>query len=158
MSVPTWEEFNNGKQFTTKGATEMAKLEYNKDEAENSSSNVATRVPGLWKFAITNAELITANSGNKGINVTMEVDQEGTLLKAFDTFWLSDKALFRLKDASVACGTTLPDEEVDMIGWTGKAQFSVNDKGYFEVDRYVSQDTEAKKEGSNFEGGAADAW
>jgi hypothetical protein len=160
--IPTWNEYLNGAKFiiSTKGA-EMAKLEYNKDEANNSSSPTVTRVPGTWQFAVVDAELRTANSGTKGINVTMEVNQEGNILKAFDTFWLSEKALFRLKAAADACGQALPDEDTDMIGWTGKADFGIDEKGYFEVKRYINAgnaDSAPKPEGHNFDGASAEAW
>jgi len=157
MTFPTWEEFNELTK-PTKGAV-MAKLNYNQDEASKSSSTFVTRVPGTWEFAIKDAELKTANSGTEGINITMEVNQDGTLLKAFDTFWLSDKALFRLADVSAACGQALPEEDTDMIGWTGKAQFDIDDKGYFKVERYIKEGAEAPKTAKkNFANGEKADW
>ena len=158
--VPTWENFNAGQEFTTtKGATKMAKLNYNKDEAEKSSSNSVIRVPGTWEWAFVDAQMKTSTKGTEGINVTIEVNQDGTLIKAFDTFWLTDNALFRLKDASMSAGKELPEEDTDVIGWTGKAVFSIDDKGYFQMDKYLAKGgEEAKKEGSAFEGASTSDW
>lgn len=156
--IPSYKEFNEGRQFTTTKGAEMAKLEYDKDEVSKASSNTVVRVPGTWRFTVKDAELREAKSGIKGINITMEVDQDGAFHKTFDTFWMTEKALFRLKDVSVACGKELPDEDTDMIGWQGKAVFSIDDKGYFKVDRYVTTDSEAKKEGENFKKASSSDW
>ena len=153
--IPTWEEFNNGTQFTQTKGPEMAELKYDKEATSKiESKSVTPRIAGIWNFAITDAKMKTAKTGNEGINVTMEVDQDSTTLSAFDTFWLSENALFRLKNAADACGEKLPDEETDVIGWTGKAQFTVNDEGWFEVKRYIIE-SEVK---SNFAGGEKSDW
>lgn len=162
--IPTWDEFNEGKHFTTTKGNNMAELEYNKEAVDNDKPKFPARVPGIWTFVVKDAKLIKANSGNQGINVELVVDQDGTDQRCYDTFWLSDNALFRLKSASVACGSKMPDEDYELIGWTGKARFAIDekdDKGYFKVVEYINPSQSApkvEKEGENFKGATASDW
>lgn len=159
--IPSFQEFKEGKHFTTTKGNKMAELNYNADAANAEEKKIVPRVAGTWSYAIVDAKLITAKSGTEGINVTMEVDQDGTILKSFDTFWLSDNALFRLKAASVAAGKDMPKEDFELIGWTGKAVFGIDDKGYFKVEKYITgaeTASEPQTEGSNFKEANTSDW
>jgi len=143
--IPTYEEFKSGIQFDIEKGKCM-KLNYNKDEASKASS--VQRKPGTYSFVIADAQPKTAKTGTEGIALKLDLDVDGQTMRAFDNLWLSEKALFRLKDLCDSCKTTLPDDTDDLIGAVGKVKVTVNDDGYYEVVKYVVETT---SEGSNYD-------
>lgn len=153
LGIPTYEEWKNGEKFDIEKGKTM-KLNYNKDEAEKASS--VTRKPGVYQFAVTDAKNKTAKTGTEGIALTLELEVGGSIQKAFDNIWLSEKALFRLKNLCDACSTPLPDDSDDLIGATGKVKVKVNDDGFYEVVNYV---VDVSSEGDSYsDTSAASNW
>ncbi len=64
---------------------------------------------GAYEVCVTQFEEITANSGTEGVSFTYVV-QEGEYAgrKLFDTYWITEKALYRLKNALEAMGVNIP--------------------------------------------------
>jgi len=156
--IPTWDDYRAGDTFnntitTQKGNKDM-KLNYNKEAAD--AIVTVTRTPGDYDFTIVDAKMVTAKTGNEGINATIElVNKDGEVQKCFDTFWLSDSALFRLKDLSVCVEQELPEEETDIIGWNGRASFTVNADGWYEVKKYLPKAGNSG-EGAAYQGGTVE--
>lgn len=74
----------------------------------NGSSSV---LPLGWQdVAISNFEPTESKGGNKGVKFTFFNEQTKGSLE--DSFWLTDKALWRLASLAQACGLTLEERKV----------------------------------------------
>jgi hypothetical protein len=125
-------------------------LEYNpKDKSEETGRR--ERKPGRYKFKVDDITEKTFNSGNKGLNVKLLVDDGGsTDATCYCNFVYTDKALWRLEEFLDAVGLSFdpPPEIWEIDKKEGVAEFAINEKGYYEAKKFLVEGA-TKKTGAH---------
>ncbi len=137
MNIPTWNEYNNGKQFEYDKEELMSLPEYDLDKVEDKGKKEYPE--GEYFFEVTDSREKESKAGNVYTSLVLAVEIDDNTIKVFDNVFYSEKALFRIKQIMDSTGIDRPTEHDHFIGAKGKAKFVKGDNGYLEVKWYISQ-------------------
>ena len=86
------------------------------DLTEVSEEPVSTLIaPGTYSVIVTDAEERTASTGRQGIGLDLEITEGSDKGRGlWDTCWLSEKAMWRIKKMLIALQFPVPEGEFDL--------------------------------------------
>lgn len=105
---------------------------------------------GKYPFKVDIVEEKFFKTGNEGLKVKLLVGYEGRDVPCFANLAYTPKALWRLKQFLDCIGLDFdnPPEVTEIRNKTGMADFVLNDKGYFEVERWLDPIEQAEAFGA----------
>jgi len=128
---------------------------YDPEKYDPDANEHSPKPEGTYPFEIKKSEMkkYDKKDGGKGECLSIEFAVgDGKTFKSFDSFWFSDKALWRFKELMECLGLDFnhAPEPQDLVGYKGTADFTLgapNDKGnrYLEPLKYIDKGGEKKK-------------
>jgi len=113
------------------------------DPAKLVENKTAKVEPGRYAFTVESASWKTNKNGNEYVSLELKVDA-GKGIRVFDSLYTTDKALWRVKAFMEAVGMDFSDPPekdylpVAFAGKLGGASFITGDRGYLEVEYFLS--------------------
>ncbi len=114
-------------------------LGYNRDA--DTAGGGGNSEPGEYPFIVDHVEEKTFKSGNEGLTVRLKTAvADGRDVTVYENFVYVDKALWKLNEFLTCIGLDFrdPPEPWDVESKTGRANFTLNEKGYLQVEDFLA--------------------